>query len=251
MKSVILIAVLFALCVPRICSSEAVWIDLPSDRMAMDDSQCTNYTTRPKSGCSDTGKGQYRDAVIDGSRVTAIFTRPNTFQRVKLRTERSDFSYGEYAWRVYVPAVPERDAISIGVFLYQDDAHELDFECGYGKEADREAVGADQSDEIVCFMTAHRGPVLGKRYHRTKIVTDRWHVFRMEIARIPGSDFVVSWYIDDQLVYSVDPGFDPATRFCSMISVEHLEWIGDGYPPKQGLTAYFDWFRYTPERMTP
>ncbi len=235
MKWIALLIALFSFGV----RSESFRFDLPDEGFYVDDSQCGGGVIS-KIVCRDSGAGQYYSGSYEGVSVTYIYTNPKSYQRVKLTTDKMGFDEGVYTWRVFVPNFPARDAISIGMFIYSythnDDRHELDFECGYGKKDDRDIVSADVN-EGVCYMTSQGFP---KDYDLTKIETNKWHVFSIEI-----NNKKARWFIDGEIARKeLDLGYGAEVKFLPYISVEHLSFLGENYPPNHGLTVPFDYVLY-------
>lgn len=234
---------LFALLVSSLCfgTPAGISIDLPSNKFAVDGSQCGwNFS------CPDTGKGQYFSTTFRNTSVVALFTKKNTYQRVKLETERIDFEAGVYEWKTFMPGFPAKDAISVGMFLYKDDTHELDFECGYGDYRLRAIYNA-RRDQALCYATSQANPKKSQIY---VINTNEWHTFRIVLTNkerknaSPRKYYKAEWSIDGNKIQTIELQFGKETAFRAMISVEHLPFLGDFYPPKNGYTAYFDSFTY-------
>ena len=87
-----------------------------------------------------------------------ITTRPNTVDRVKIRSKRK-FTTGSYTWRIFVPKFKLYEQVSIGAFLYhnQREEFEFDFEIGSGQQMDREKINL-KDDEAIVFCVSQFSP---------------------------------------------------------------------------------------------
>jgi hypothetical protein len=174
-------------------------------------------------------------------------------QRVKQKSPTATFGYGRHQWRIYVtPRSPADAQASVGAFLYSDDTHELDFECGPGKNAARASAtlkhlggstGPAQANEMLCYATSQAGPFVSTP---TAVTYDAWHVYEIALADNAGN-YDATWRIDDIVVESETLSYGAAAaKFAAFISVENLSFIGETYPTVRN-DAYFDWFRHRPE----
>jgi len=175
--------------------------------------------------------------VSDG--VLRISTRPNTRDRVKVRTGKR-FGTGRYSWRVFAPALGEGDQASIGAFIYKDDRHEIDFEIGYGKKTVRETLKAGPKD-LVCYCTSQGHPSSSTPI---LIKNETWHVLSCEITSGKDDNYLVTWFIGDKRVKQLQCDFGDEVTFSAHCSVENLKFIGD-HIPKQMNHALFDYFEFT------
>lgn len=183
-------------------------------------------------------------------------------QRVKQKSPRQDLGFGEYAWRVYVPTPTPADAqVSVGTFLYADDGHELDFECGPGTAAERAsaalkhaggAVGPAAAGEMLCHMTSQGGPASSSI---VAVTANAFHTFAIALAKGASDRYRATWSIDGATFATADLAYGPADAcdqyvagrkctFQAFVSVENLAFIGDTYPTARN-EAHFDWFRAT------
>ncbi len=171
-------------------------------------------------------------AIANG--VLRISTRAQTRDRVKVRTI-DRFGVGTYRWRVYVPKMGEGDQASIGVFLYKDDQHELDFEIGYGKASLRKTLKASPT-ELVCYCTSQGFPSSS-----SQIVLEReaWHSLSIEIDYGRDGHYVITWSVDEKQVKQLQTAFGDETTFTVHCSVENLFFMGD-HIPTQKNHALFD-----------
>lgn len=181
-------------------------------------------------------------------------------QRVKEKSPRQDLSFGEYTWRVYVPTPTPADAqVSVGAFLYADDGHELDFECGPGTAAARASatlehaggsVGPAAAGEMLCYMTSQGNPA---RSSIVALTANAFHTFAIALTKGASSRYRATWSVDGVAFAAADLAYGPADachqyvagRACTFqpfVSVENLAFIGDTYPTARN-EAHFDWFR--------
>jgi hypothetical protein len=191
------------------------------------------------------------DEIVDGSQnmdgrinyflngdTLKMFTRPNSYDRPKVRTKSKIYLDGKYTWRVYVPRMGEGDMASIGCFLYYDDLHELDFEIGYGKEEVRKKVNATGSD-LVCYVTSQGNP-----WHQEikPIKPDAWYEFSMMLS-LKNDQYFIEWYVDHKLFSSRQLNFGREIPFYIFSSVENLTFMGD-HIAKQENYALFDFMKF-------
>jgi len=182
-------------------------------------------------------------------------------QRVKQKSPRLDLGFGDYQWRVFVPAFSPSDAqASIGAFVYADDAHELDFECGPGTTAARASAtlkhlngttGSALGSEMLCYLTSQANPFVSTP---VAVPTATWHTLELAMAPDASSHYTVTWRIDGVAVQTQQLTYGPADacemyvpgRKCTwqaFVGVENLAFIGDTYPTARN-GADFDWFQY-------
>jgi len=166
-------------------STDTVFYDLPG-RLPINDSQPESLT-------------YFASEVFDGKSVTKIWARPESSDRVKLTAERRDFTTGTYRWRVYLPPMGAGDQTSVGAY----DEHELDFECGYGKEAVRKAHDAG-SNELLCHMTSQDQR---DKYTVVPLEHSSWYTFELQLAEQDGNYFA-KWYINGQHQESIQLTYD-------------------------------------------
>jgi len=176
--------------------------------------------------------------VSDG--ILRISTRPNTRDRVKVRTGKR-FGIGRYSWRVFVPSMGEGDQASIGAFIYSDDRHEIDFEIGYGKAKVRETLKAGPGD-LVCYCTSQGNPANSEPI---LIKNQAWHILSLDVAIGKEDNYLMTWFVGDKQVKQLQCNFGDEINFSAHCSVENLGFIGD-HIPKQTNHALFDYFEFTP-----
>lgn len=170
--------------------------------------------------------------------ILRIFTRPQTRDRVKIRTHKR-FGVGRYSWRVFVPAMGKNDQASIGAFLYRDDTHEVDFEIGYGKASLRENLKAQDTD-LVCYCTSQGYPFSS---HQILIKKEAWYVLSIDITNGKDGNYLIRWLINDKQVHLLQTDFGDEVTFTAHCSVENLLFIGD-HIPKEENYALFDFFSF-------
>lgn len=184
---------------------------------------------------------QNMDGVINYSITNGeinMFTRANTWDRPKVRTENKIYNEGRYSWRVFVPEMGVGDMASIGAFLYSDDRHELDFEIGYGTSVARQTLNA-ASDEVLAYMTSQANPFVSIP---VLIKRNQWYIIEIDLAIVNGV-YEVVWYINnvEKLRRTLTFGDeDPFSIFCS---VENLTFLGD-HIPDQNNYALFDYVEF-------
>ena len=122
-------------------------------------------------------------------------------------------------------------------YTHQDDAHELDFEIGYGKAYARQSCNAAE-DELVACLTNQQNP-----YNSTYVpIKPGWHVVTIRMDVDSNNYYKASWVIDGETVKTLPLNFGPDkySNFLVACSVENLTFLGD-HMPTQDHTAQFDW----------
>lgn len=175
--------------------------------------------------------------ITDG--ILKIYTRPDTYDRIKFRSKNKVYVQGKYSWRVFVPEMGVGDMTSIGCFLYSDDSHELDFEIGYGKDNVRKALNATD-DELVVYITSQGNP-----HHQLKTTIKRNEWYNLDIdLELKNGKYVATWLINNNVITSSELDFGPAeTKFYVYVSVENLTFIGDHIPAQKNY-GLFDYMEY-------
>uniref|UniRef100_UPI003216D269 hypothetical protein n=1 Tax=uncultured Draconibacterium sp. TaxID=1573823 RepID=UPI003216D269 len=169
-----------------------------------------------------------------------IFTRPNTYDRPKVRSQFRKYKQGKYTWRAYIPEMGVGDMASVGCFLYYDDKHELDFEIGYGNSDLRKSLLA-KDDELVVYMTSQGNPCHQKL---KTIKCNKWYNFSIEL-KLENNKYKVIWSIDDDIITSKQMLFGPEIPFYVFASMENLTFIGDHIPTQRNY-ALFDYIKFSP-----
>ncbi|MBP1838789.1 hypothetical protein [Formosa algae] len=177
-------------------------------------------------------------SITDG--VLHMFTRANTWDRPKVKTQEKIYKQGMYSWRVFVPEMGVGDKASIGAFIYHDDAHELDFEIGYGSAHVRQGVQAKEQD-LVVYMTSQANPF--QSIIKT-VKRNAWYTLALEL-KLENDMYVAVWYIDGIEMSRLNLNYGEDTSFYIFCSVENLEFMGD-HIPKQDNYGLFDDVEYAP-----
>ena len=169
--------------------------------------------------------------------ILYITTRANTMDRPKLFAPQI-YIDGEYSWKTYVPEVAPGDRTSVGSWIYCDDHHEIDFECGWGSDEARESVGAGEDDLVAC-MTNQDFPTTST-YARIK---PGWHEFGITLDLVEGK-YLVHWIIDGVEQKSIQTQFGPdEAAFRIFVSVENLMFIGT-HIASQDNTGAYEWVKF-------
>lgn len=173
--------------------------------------------------------------VING--VVRIWTRAGSVDRKKICTEKK-YTTGRYTWRAYVAPMGLGDQSSVGCWIYSDDHHEIDFEVGSGKAAERQKAGA-QPDELLAYMTTQDHPFQSI----ATPIKPGWHIFEIDLSLREGNYFV-QWIIDGKVGATVQQTYGDQVAFSLFCSTENLKFIGD-VPASQDNYGLFDWVEYT------
>lgn len=169
--------------------------------------------------------------------ILKIFTRPQSWDRKKVRTETKSYTAGRYTWKTYIPQMGEKDQASVGSWIYCDDHHELDFEVGYGKAEVRKKLNA-APDEMIAYMTSQDFPFTSIP---VKIKTG-WHIFEIDLA-VKDGKYYASWLIDKVTRHEMQLKYGTEVSFYIFCSVENLKFIGDQIPHQENY-GLFDFVQY-------
>ncbi len=169
--------------------------------------------------------------------ILKIFTRAHSRDRKKIRTAEKKYTSGRYTWKTYIPVMGTRDQASVGSWIYADDRHELDFEVGHGKEAERKKVNA-ASDEMLVYMTSQAFPFSS----RVVAVKPGWHIFEIDLT-LRDDRYFVTWWIDEVKHHELQLEYGAEISFYIYCSVENLKFIGD-HIPKQQNYGLFEYVNY-------
>jgi hypothetical protein len=180
---------------------------------------------------SQTSDGKINYDIENGN--LRLFSHANTRERTKVKTIEK-FSTGIYTWRIFVPEMGVGDQTAIGAYLYKDDKHEIDFEIGYGKKADRTALKTTE-DELIVHMTSQDYPHVSSN---AKIKREQWYNFSITLENVEGR-YKATWKIDNRTLQTTQLTYGQLTRFKIFCSVENLSFIGDHIPTKDNY-ALFD-----------
>lgn len=175
-------------------------------------------------------------SIKDG--MLRLWTRAGSRDRSKLRTLRSNFGEGLYTWKIQVPAIAAGEQASIAGFIYQDDAHEIDFEIGYGTADARAKCGAEPGQMVAC-MTNQGFPFISEYTP----INPGWHEFSISLLEDDGN-YTARWIIDGEIKQTQALMFGPETTFKVYCSVENLLFMGD-HVPEYDNAALFDWVSFT------
>lgn len=169
--------------------------------------------------------------------ILYITTRANTMDRPKLFAPQI-YIDGEYSWMTYVPEVAPGDRTSVGSWIYCDDHHEIDFECGWGNEEARASAGAGEGDLVAC-MTNQDFPTTST-YAK---IRPGWHEFGITLDLVDGN-YLVHWIIDGVEQKSIQTQFGPDEAvFRIFVSVENLNFIGT-HIASQNNTGAYKWVKF-------
>ena len=166
-----------------------------------------------------------------------ITTRPNTVDRVKIRSKRK-FTTGSYTWRIFVPKFKLYEQVSIGAFLYhnQREEFEFDFEIGSGQQMDREKINL-KDDEAIVFCVSQFSPSNSSHF---AVKTGDYSNFKMELTDVNGFYFI-KWFINDKQVKELQTQVESNVKFNAHCSLENLFFMGD-IPSKEKNEVLFDTF---------
>ncbi|WKD85724.1 hypothetical protein KCTC32516_01069 [Polaribacter huanghezhanensis] len=164
-----------------------------------------------------------------------ITTRPNSKDRIKVKTKRKNFNLGTYEWSIYVPKFDLYDQSSIGAFIYHSGKipYEIDFEIGSGNKEDREEVAAKPNEAIV-HCTSQYSPNSSGTF---KVTAEQWHTFKLELTKIKNL-YVIKWYINDVLVKTLQTKIKTKHKFTVHNSLENLSFMGEHLPSKKNYVLF-------------
>lgn len=163
-------------------------------------------------------------------------TRPYTKDRVKTKSNRSDFGLGSYKWRIYVPSFVLNEQCNIGAFLYHagDTEYELDFEIGSGNSMHRDELSAEE-DQVIVYCTSQKRPHHSERF---LIESEMWHEFMMTLEKGKRGHYLVKWYINDVLVKTLQTDIKTKITFSIHNSLENLAFVGDHLPRRENYVLF-------------
>ncbi|NPD45435.1 MULTISPECIES: hypothetical protein [unclassified Lentimicrobium] len=170
-----------------------------------------------------------------------IMTRPQTKDRVKVKSKRSDFGQGTYEWRIFVPNFNLNDQCNIGAFLYHSGEmeYELDFEVGSGTRKHRNDLSANPN-EVIVYCTSQNKPHHSERF---LIESEKWHLFKMTLEKGRRGHYLVKWYINDILVKTLQTKIKTKITFSVHNSLENLSFVGEQLPIRKN-EVLFDSFDF-------
>ena len=169
-----------------------------------------------------------------------ITTRANSVDRVKVRSKRKNFTTGIYKWRIFVPKFKLHEQVSIGAFLYhnQKEEFEFDFEIGSGQKLDREKINL-KTDEAIVYCVSQFSPSNSSHF---AVKMDTYSEFKMELINVDGF-YLVKWYINNQLVKTLQTKVKSNIKFKVHNSLENLHFMGDVKTTSENYVL-FDSFSY-------
>ena len=179
------------------------------------------------------------NAECEDGKALRIYTEANSQQRKKMRTTKQ-YGSGLYTWRTYISNLGEVERVSIGSWLWHDDAHELDFEVGSGTSEERSALNA-ADDEVIAYMTSQDNPWLQQK---VKIKKNEWHIFQIDL-KLVNEKYFATWLIDEVPYSTQQLSFGEEYPFYIFCSIENLKFIGDAWPHKDNY-GLWDYMIYTP-----
>jgi len=152
-----------------------------------------------------------------------ITTRPNSKDRVKIRSKRN-FTTGSYTWKIFIPKFKPYEQVSIGAFLYHNEVKEFefDFEIGYGQKIDREKINLKETEAIV-FCVSQFSPSNSSHFG---VKMGAYSEFKMELLDVDGF-YLVKWYINNQKVKELQTKVKSTIKFKAHCSLENLHFMGD------------------------
>ena len=153
-----------------------------------------------------------------------IITRAKTKDRVKVRTKKRGFTTGVYEWRIFIPKFKLYEQLSIGAFLYHnvEDEYEFDFEIGSGNKEDRAKINL-KNDEAIVYCVSQFSPSNSSHF---SVKMNKYANFKMELIAV--NDFyLVKWFIDNNLVKTLQTKVKSDVRFRVHQSLENLHFMGD------------------------
>lgn len=169
-----------------------------------------------------------------------ITTRPNTKDRVKVKTKHKNFTTGTYTWRIFVPKFKLFEQISIGAFLYhnEEDEFEFDFEIGSGQKLDREKINL-KNDEAIVFCVSQFSPSNSSHF---AVQMNAFSDFKMQLIDEDGF-YLVKWFINNNLVKTLQTSVKSNIKFRVHNSLENLHFMGDTKTTTENYVL-FDSFSY-------
>lgn len=144
---------------------------------------------------------------------------------------------GRYKWRLFLPERDGNSNMSVGAFIYNNDAGEIDFEIAAGKASERARYNAGE-DELLAYMTNQGNP-----FHSTAVpVKPGWHTVELDLSGKNGHIYI-QWVIDGKIVKRLQTQLPSTMQFSIWSSVENLGFAGD-HPPSRRTTVPFDQVEY-------
>jgi hypothetical protein len=231
-------------------------------------SQDTAAGVAPSGWQREPGSSDYNFRAVGGNlTLWNTLTKDPSADRHKIQTSRTDFKTGTYEYKFFLPTPPEaRTMTSIGAWLLwpgSSDAkgnnRELDFEVGFGSDADRKSKGLTSTDRnwALAYMTVQSDKSSGQQHFWTvkAVRTGVWYIARFVLSTDSKGRYIVQWriYADGTKNPAVDfvqtlnygPTGAYPTTFYIVASLESLPFIGANLPTTS-RSVQFDYVSYTP-----
>jgi hypothetical protein len=165
-------------------------------------------------------------------------------ERPKVMTNTA-FRIGTYEWVVYIPQFTKGDISSVGSFVYFDDLHELDWECGYGKQTVRSGLGiANDNSKSVCYMTSQSTT-------GSSVTANAWYNLKIQLVQLSKRSMNVVWRLNNTVVKQSTQCWSITqlpTGFRAFCSLENLSFMGDSVNastlPRQNY-AIWQYFKFS------
>jgi hypothetical protein len=169
-----------------------------------------------------------------------ITTRAQTKDRIKVRTKKREFSIGTYTWKIFVPKFELYEQCSIGAFLYHSgkNEYEFDFEIGSGTKENRTKIKL-KDDEAIVYCVSQFSPSNSTHFG---VKMNSWSEFKMILSNKNGFYFV-EWFINNQLVKSLQTEVKSSIQFRVHTSLENLHFMGNTLPTSKN-SVLFDSFSF-------
>lgn len=169
-----------------------------------------------------------------------ITTRANSEDRVKVRTKSKKFGPGIYRWKIFIPEFRLYERCSIGAFLYHNEKEifEFDFEIGSGTKLDRGRIQLKDTEAIV-YCVSQFAPSNSSHF---AVNMGEYANFTMELIDEDGF-YLVKWYINNQLVKTLQTNVKSNINFRVHNSLENLRFMGDKKTTRENYVL-FDSFEY-------
>ena len=161
-----------------------------------------------------------------------IIVNASSSERLKIQSTQV-FKTGIYEWNTYIPQYTKGDITSVGSFLYYDDLHEFDWECGFGNANIRSQLNiSNDLTKSVCYMTSQS--VDGRNSYTVDssvlvISGNSWYNLKIKIQTLKRKT-VVLWYLNNvQVKRSVQSwSIFSINGFYAFCSLENLPFMGSG-----------------------
>lgn len=181
-----------------------------------------------------------------------------SFERPKIMTKQQ-FKYGIFEWFVYIPQYDYGEITSVGNFLYIDDLHEIDWECGFGKLDIRKKLNiSNDNTKSVCYMTTQSTDGKTSNTKDSSIISisgNQWYNLKIILSEYHQNYMMVNWKINDILIKTSLQYWNLSqSGFNALISLENLPFMGNLNQNKTVNNtlcnknyAFWKYFSYVPE----